>query len=199
MITKYLLVDKNVDNLETYPQIQEAAALLRKNEVVAFPTETVYGLGGNANSDEAVVKIYEAKGRPSDNPLIIHIAETEQLNDFVDEIPEQAQKLIDKFWPGPLTIIFKRKDGALSDKVTAGLPTVAVRMPDHPVALAIIKAAQLPIAAPSANRSGKPSPTTAAHVREDLDGRIAAIVDGGADRNRRRSTVLTVRWKFPSF
>lgn len=197
MNTKYLRVDKHVSNLESYPQIQEAALLLRKNEVVAFPTETVYGLGGNANSDDAVMKIYEAKGRPADNPLIIHIAETEQLHSFVDEIPEQAQKLMNKFWPGPLTIIFKRKKGALSDKATAGLPTVAVRMPDHPVALAIIKAAQLPVAAPSANRSGKPSPTTAAHVREDLDGRIAAIVDGGPTGIGVESTVLDCTVEVP--
>lgn len=197
MNTKYLSVDKNVDSLDTYPQILEAASLLQKNEVVAFPTETVYGLGGNANSDEAVAKIYEAKGRPSDNPLIIHIGEVEQIYSFVEEIPGHAQKLMEVFWPGPLTIIFKKKDGELSKKATAGLSTVAVRMPDHPVARAIIKASRLPIAAPSANRSGKPSPTTAQHVRDDLDGRIAAIVDGGPTGIGVESTVLDCTTEIP--
>lgn len=190
METKFWKVDKNVNNLHTYPQIVEAAKLIKNNEVVAFPTETVYGLGGNALEDEAVMKIFAAKGRPGDNPLIIHISEMEQMNAFVEEIPEKARKLMEKFWPGPLTIILKKKKGVLSEKATAGLSTVAVRMPDHPVALAIIRASGLPIAAPSANRSGKPSPTTAKHVFDDLNGEIAAIVDGGATGVGVESTVL---------
>lgn len=197
MITELLAVDKNVDDLHTYPQIIQAANLLRENEVVAFPTETVYGLGGNAKNEEAVAKIFAAKGRPSDNPLIIHISKLEQLTEFVDRIPEKAAILMEKFWPGPLTIIFQKKEGALSDKATAGLSTIAVRMPEHPVALAIIDAAGLPIAAPSANRSGRPSPTTAHHVWEDLNGRIAAIVDGGPTGIGVESTVLDCTLEIP--
>jgi L-threonylcarbamoyladenylate synthase len=190
MRTNYWSVDKFVDDPESYPQIKQAADFLRNNEVVAIPTETVYGLGGNAKSDLAVEKIFQAKGRPSDNPLIIHIAEQQQLLEFVEEVPEKAQKLMDHFWPGPLTIILKRKKGVLSEKATAGLDTVGVRMPDHSLALSIIKQAQLPIAAPSANQSGKPSPTTAEHVLEDLDGRIAGIVDGGPTGVGVESTVI---------
>jgi L-threonylcarbamoyladenylate synthase len=183
-------VDKYVDNLESNPQVVDAARFLRENEVVAMPTETVYGLGGNAESDAAVEKIYAAKGRPGDNPLIIHIAETEQLKGFVAEIPEKAQTLMDKFWPGPLTIIFKLKEGILSEKATAGLSTVGVRMPSHPVALALLKTCGLPIAAPSANSSGKPSPTKAEHVIDDLNGKIAGVVDSGPTGVGVESTVL---------
>ncbi|EIJ80299.1 sua5/yciO/yrdC/ywlC family protein [Bacillus methanolicus PB1] len=190
MKTQFWFVDKSVDNIENYPQISQAADLLKKNEVIAFPTETVYGLGGNAESDEAVQKIFEAKGRPSDNPLIIHIAEISQLNRFAKNIPENAKILMETFWPGPLTLVLNKRDGFLSEKATAGLSTVAVRMPDHPVALAVIKESGLPIAAPSANRSGKPSPTTAKHVADDLDGRIAGIVDGGPTGVGVESTVL---------
>jgi L-threonylcarbamoyladenylate synthase len=195
--TKLWLVDKNVDNYKNYPQITQAATLLRENEVVAFPTETVYGLGGNAHSDTAIQKIYEAKGRPSDNPLIIHIADKEQLNEFVTHIPDKAKKLMDEFWPGPLTIIFEKKPSHLSQLATAGLSTVAVRMPNHPVALAVIKEAGVPIAAPSANSSGKPSPTKAAHVMEDLTGKIAGIVDGGATGVGVESTVLDCTEEIP--
>jgi L-threonylcarbamoyladenylate synthase len=190
-------VDKNVDNLKTYPQIKEAAQNLKKNEVVAFPTETVYGLGGNAKSDEAVLKIFEAKGRPGDNPLIIHISDRKQIQSFVKTIPEKATLLMDAFWPGPLTIILENKSGVLSEKATAGLSTVAVRMPDHPVALALIEASGLPLAAPSANLSGKPSPTTAAHVADDLTGRIAGIVDGGATGVGLESTVVDCTVEIP--
>jgi L-threonylcarbamoyladenylate synthase len=197
METHVWSVDKFVDNLENYPQITQAALFLKKNEVIAFPTETVYGLGGNAESSEAVAKIFAAKGRPSDNPLIIHIADTAQLTEFVASIPETAQKLIDEFWPGPLTIIFQKKEGKLSELATAGLPTVAVRMPDHPVALALIKAAGLPIAAPSANRSGKPSPTLASHVYEDLNGAITGIVDGGPTGVGVESTVIDCTGSIP--
>ncbi|MDQ1000182.1 L-threonylcarbamoyladenylate synthase [Neobacillus niacini] len=190
MDTKVWKVDKYVDNLENNPQVVDAAHFLQENEVVALPTETVYGLGGNAESDVAVEKIFAAKGRPSDNPLIIHIGDKQQLNAFVTEIPEKAAVLMDTFWPGPLTIIFKKKDGVLSEKATAGLDTVGVRMPDHPVALALLKKCQLPIAAPSANSSGKPSPTNAQHVIEDLNGKIAGVIDGGSTGVGVESTVL---------
>ncbi|NMD70054.1 threonylcarbamoyl-AMP synthase [Bacillus sp. DNRA2] len=190
MKTNVWSVDKLVDKLESYPQITQAATFLKNNEVVAFPTETVYGLGGNAENSDAVAKIFAAKGRPSDNPLIIHIAEPSQLADFVTEVPAKAASLMEHFWPGPLTIIFKKKDGKLSELATAGLSTVAVRMPNHPVALALIMASGLPIAAPSANTSGKPSPTLARHVYEDLDGKIAGIVDGGPTGVGVESTVI---------
>ncbi|GLB59072.1 L-threonylcarbamoyladenylate synthase [Cytobacillus sp. NCCP-133] len=190
MMTKRWSVDKNVDKEESYPQLSQAADLLKNNEVVAFPTETVYGLGGNAENDEAVKKIFAAKGRPSDNPLIIHIADKRQLDVFVQEIPEKAKSLMDLFWPGPLTLIFNVKEGILSNYATAGLSTVAVRMPDHPVALSLLKTTGLPIAAPSANRSGRPSPTAADHVWEDLNGRIAGLVDGGPTGVGVESTVL---------
>lgn len=190
MNTKVWKVDKYVDNLENNPQVVDAAHFLQENEVVALPTETVYGLGGNAESDVAVEKIYAAKGRPSDNPLIIHIGDKKQIHAFVREIPEKAELLMETFWPGPLTIIFKKKSGVLSNKATAGLDSVAVRMPDHPVALALLKKCQLPIAAPSANSSGKPSPTNAQHVIDDLDGKIAGVLDGGSTGVGVESTVL---------
>ncbi|WP_280770505.1 L-threonylcarbamoyladenylate synthase [Salipaludibacillus daqingensis] len=182
-------VDRNVDNLTFSTEILEAAEHIKQNRVIAFPTETVYGLGGNAESDEAINLIFQAKGRPSDNPLIVHIASEDQVERYVEEIPNKAKALMDAFWPGPLTIVF-RHNGTLSTKVTAGLETVAIRMPDHPVALAIIEAAGRPVAAPSANRSGRPSPTTAAHVHEDLSGRIAGIVDGGKTGVGVESTVV---------
>lgn len=197
METRMWTVDKTVDNLKTYPQIIEAAQKLMSNEVVAFPTETVYGLGGNAKSDDAVVKIFEAKGRPGDNPLIVHISDREQIHSFIKAVPEKAKSLMDAFWPGPLTIILEQKSGVLSEKATAGLSTVGVRMPDHPVALALIEASGLPLAAPSANLSGKPSPTTAAHVMDDLTGRIAGIVDGGATGVGVESTVVDCTAKVP--
>ncbi|MGE6754850.1 L-threonylcarbamoyladenylate synthase [Rossellomorea sp. NPDC071047] len=187
---KHWIVESDVDNNESYPQIVDAAKVLQQNEVVAFPTETVYGLGANAKSDEAVGKIFEAKGRPSDNPLIVHISNIDQLDELVEGVSDDAANLIDAFWPGPLTIIFENKENVLSEKVTAGLPSVGIRMPDHPVALAIIEASGLPIAAPSANRSGKPSPTTAQHVIEDLEGRIAGVVDGGETGIGVESTVV---------
>ncbi len=197
MDTKHWVVDKHQRNLESYPQIKEAAGLLKNNEVVAFPTETVYGLGANALSDKAVAKIYEAKGRPSDNPLIVHISTIGQLYKIAQDIPEQAERLIEKFWPGPLTLILKAKENAVSKKVTPGLDTVAVRMPSHPVALALIVASGLPLAAPSANTSGKPSPTLAKHVADDLTGKIAGILDGGATGVGLESTVLDCTGEVP--
>ncbi|RLQ93501.1 L-threonylcarbamoyladenylate synthase [Falsibacillus albus] len=190
MKTSQWIVDKDVNEENDYPQIIQAAEMLKENEVVAFPTETVYGLGANAKSTEAVNKIFSAKGRPSDNPLIVHIGATEQLENLVAHISEKAKKLINQFWPGPLTIIFEKKEGVFSDKVTAGLNSVGIRLPDHPVAMALIKEANLPIAAPSANRSGRPSPTTAKHVLDDLDGSIAGIVDGGSTGVGVESTVI---------
>lgn len=169
--------------------LKEAADFLKQGEVVAFPTETVYGLGANAKSDDALQKIYKAKGRPSDNPLIIHVANKQQVEDLVAYIPPVANRLMEAFWPGPLTLVLPKKAG-ISDIATAGLETVAIRMPDHPVALALIEEANLPIAAPSANLSGKPSPTTAGHVAKDLTGRISGIVDGGETGVGVESTVV---------
>jgi L-threonylcarbamoyladenylate synthase len=189
METKIWYVDNPVNKEKVYPQIMDAAKNLQQGQVVAFPTETVYGLGANAFSDEAVQRIFQAKGRPSDNPLIVHIANEQQLNDLVEEIPLDAKKLMDAFWPGPLTLILKSKK-QVSKFVTAGLSTVGVRMPNHPVALALIEACNLPIAAPSANTSGKPSPTSAKHVYEDLNGRIVGIVDGGSTGVGVESTVI---------
>jgi L-threonylcarbamoyladenylate synthase len=158
----------------------------------------VYGLGANAKDAKAVEKIFAAKGRPSDNPLIVHIAHPKQLEEMVSAIPDVAHTLIKHFWPGPLTLILPKKEGVISDPVTAGLPTVAVRMPAHPVALALIEASGLPLAAPSANISGRPSPTTAAHVFADLNGRIAGIVDGGETGIGVESTVLDCTTKVPT-
>jgi len=186
-----------LDPNESDRAIIEAAQMLQQGSVVAFPTETVYGLGANALDTEAIKKIYQAKGRPSDNPLIVHIATIEQLQMLVQDINETSQKLIDYFWPGPLTIIFNSRNN-ISELVTAGLSTVAVRMPDHPVALAIIKAANLPIAAPSANKSGSPSPTNASHVWNDLHGLIEGIVDAGPTKIGVESTVIDVSGEVPT-
>jgi len=173
--------------------IKAAAAQLRANQVVAFPTETVYGLGGNAYSDEAVLKIFSAKGRPSDNPLIVHVSTLDEVKPFVKEITPLARKLGEKLWPGPLSIIFPLWDSPLrplSALVTAGLRTVAIRIPNHPVALELLREVQLPIAAPSANTSGRPSPTSAAHVMHDLSDKIAGIVEGGCSSVGMESTVV---------
>lgn len=158
--------------------IQAAARLIQEGSLVAFPTETVYGLGADALNPQASRKIYEAKGRPSDNPLIVHISNMADLEKIALHIPPKARKMAEKFWPGPLTMIFE-KSQAVPVETTGGLQTVAVRMPDHPVALSLIQAAGGFIAAPSANTSGRPSPTLAEHVAEDLDGRIPMILDGG--------------------
>ncbi|MFO7342102.1 MAG: threonylcarbamoyl-AMP synthase [Caldibacillus debilis] len=198
METKRWKVDKSVENLAGHPAIREAARLLQQNELVAFPTETVYGLGANACDDGAVGKIYAAKGRPSDNPLIIHISSLSELEKYVEKVPANAEKLMKTFWPGPLTVVFQKRKGVLSEAATAGLPTVAVRMPDHPVALALIRASGLPIAAPSANRSGKPSPTKAEHVLMDLEGKIAGIVDGGETGVGVESTVIDCTLDLPA-
>ncbi|WP_156292007.1 L-threonylcarbamoyladenylate synthase [Oceanobacillus salinisoli] len=177
-------------NERKYKQsIEEAAELLKKGEAVAFPTETVYGVGADATNPAAVTKIFEAKGRPQDNPLIAHVATKEQLKRLVDDIPEYAEQLIDLFSPGPITYVLPT-NGTCADNVTAGLSTVGVRIPDHPVARDLLKSCDIPIAAPSANVSGKPSPTVADHVWEDLSGKIAGLLDGGATGVGLESTVL---------
>ncbi|MBW4081719.1 L-threonylcarbamoyladenylate synthase [Paenibacillus sp. S150] len=183
-----------------YPQsaadrqaLAEAAALLREGSTVAFPTETVYGLGADARSTAAVEAVFAAKGRPSDNPLIVHIARRSDLEGLVTEVHPSASALIGAFWPGPLTVVLPVRPGVLSPLVTAGLDTVGVRMPDHPLALALIRAAGCPVAAPSANRSGRPSPTLAAHVLEDLAGYIGGVLDGGAAGVGLESTVVQVQ------
>ncbi len=169
--------------------IREAAAVLSGGGLVAFPTETVYGLGADALNPSAVERIYAAKGRPVDNPIIVHIAEAEALGRFVTDIPPVAQVLIAHCWPGPLTLVLPA--AAVVPSVTrGGLPTVAVRMPAHPVALALIRAAGCPVAAPSANRSGRPSPTTAQHVLADLGGSVELVLDGGPTPVGVESTVL---------
>ena len=158
--------------------IEEAAVFLKAGILVAFPTETVYGLGADARNEQAVSEIFKAKGRPEDNPLIVHVGDKSSVDPWVTEIPNHAEKLMRTFWPGPLTIILPVGEG-LARNVTAGLETVGVRVPDHPVGRALLLEAKIPVAAPSANRSGRPSPTSADHVRTDLDGRIAGILDGG--------------------
>ncbi len=170
----------------------EGAALLRAGEVVGMPTETVYGLAADAFNPAAVEKIFLAKGRPQDNPLIVHIADRAQLTAVVREVSATARRLMEAFWPGPLTLLFPKSE-ALPACVTAGLPTVAVRMPSHPAAQALITAAGTPLAAPSANRSGRPSTTTAAHVLHDMDGRIPLILDGGPCEVGLESTVLSLQ------
>lgn len=156
---------------------------------MAFPTETVYGLGANGMDGEAVKKIYTAKGRPSDNPLILHIANEGSLEQLALHIPVQARILMDTFWPGPLTLVFQKQRG-VPEQVTGGLDTVAVRMPSHPIAQALIAASHVPVAAPSANRSGRPSPTLAQHVIRDLEGRVEMIIDGGPAEVGIESTVV---------
>nr|WP_159885543.1 L-threonylcarbamoyladenylate synthase [Paenibacillus puerhi] len=173
--------------------LQEAAEGLRRGDTIAFPTETVYGLGADARNTEAVAAVFTAKGRPSDNPLIVHIADRSQLSELTAPPEEAVSRLMDAFWPGPLTLVLPVRQGALSPLVTAGLPTVGIRIPDHPVARSLIAAAGCPVAAPSANRSGRPSPTEAAHVLGDLAGRIAGVVDGGPAGVGLESTVVELR------
>ena len=175
MITRIMDVSVEPINME---YISEASEILRRGGLVAFPTETVYGLGGDAKDKEASRKIYAAKGRPSDNPLIVHIARFSQLQEISKDLPENAKKLADAFWPGPLTMVVN-KNQVIPYETTGGLDTVAVRMPNNPIALALIEESGCMIAAPSANTSGRPSPTKASHVYEDLSGKIDAILDGG--------------------
>ncbi|HEY5582949.1 MAG TPA: L-threonylcarbamoyladenylate synthase [Ruminiclostridium sp.] len=188
MVTQVIKIDpKNIDK----DKLSVAADALKEGKIVAFPTETVYGLGANALDSVAVEQIFKAKGRPSDNPLIVHIADKERVYELTEDISDKAAALMDKLWPGPLTLVFKKKS-IIPIIITAGLDTVAVRMPDHPVARELIRLAAIPVAAPSANVSGKPSTTTAQHVLDDLDGRIDIVVDAGSSRVGLESTVLDV-------
>ena len=169
--------------------IKDCAGHLKNGEVIGFPTETVYGLGCDARNGEAVKRVFEAKGRPADNPLICHIGDKEQIGDIVSEITPLAQKLIDAFMPGPITLVMKKSD-SIADETTAGLDTVGVRMPSHPVANRFLKEAGIPVAAPSANLSGRPSPTSSRSVLEDMDGYIYAVIDGGDSEYGLESTVV---------
>ena len=186
MITRIMDVSVEPINME---YISEASEILRRGGLVAFPTETVYGLGGDAKDKEASRKIYAAKGRPSDNPLIVHIARFSQLQEISKDLPENAKKLADAFWPGPLTMVVNKNE-VIPYETTGGLDTVAVRMPNNPIALALIEESGCMIAAPSANTSGRPSPTKASHVYEDLSGKIDAILDGGAVDIGLESTIV---------
>ena len=178
-------------------ELAEAAQILRDGGLVAFPTETVYGLGANALDETAAKKIYAAKGRPSDNPLIAHISCLEELETLVAYIPEAGRKLAEAFWPGPLTMVFPKSD-IVPYGTTGGLDTVAVRMPSDPVANRLIKLAGVPVAAPSANTSGRPSPTTAQHVWQDLEGKIEMILDGGPVGIGVESTIVDVSGDVPT-
>ena len=180
----------------TEPDLNTAAAIIRAGGLVAIPTETVYGLGANGLDPEAVKKIFLAKGRPQDNPLILHIHDAEQLRDFCREIPDAARRLAEAFWPGPLTMILPAAD-CVPRTTTAGLDTVGVRCPDNDATREIIRLAGVPIAAPSANTSGKPSTTTAAHVLHDMDGKIDAIVDGGPCRVGVESSIVDLTGPVP--
>ena len=186
----------NPDHIDS-EQMTRAGEILKQGGLVAFPTETVYGLGGNALDAQSSEKIYRAKGRPSDNPLIVHIADMEHLFPIVEQVPQKAVRLAEKFWPGPLTMIFKKTD-MVPFETTGGLESVAVRMPDHPTALALIRAAGGYVAAPSANRSGRPSPTTAEHVAEDLGENIDLILDGGMVGIGIESTIVDFTEQIPT-
>lgn len=194
MVTEYICWDSLTGYVPA--NLERAAGILKQGGLVAFPTETVYGLGGNGLCRDAAKKIYEAKGRPSDNPLILHISRKEDLPAIVSHIPDEAYPLMERFWPGPMTLIFEKAE-CVPYEITGGLETVAVRMPAHEGARQLIEAAGVPIAAPSANTSGRPSPTTAAHVKEDLDGRIDMIVDGGVVGIGVESTIVDLTEDVP--
>ena len=176
--------------------VKKAAEIIKRGGLVAFPTETVYGLGANGLDENAVPKIYEAKGRPSDNPLILHISKLDEIEDIVKEIPKSALILAEEFWPGPLTMVFKKSE-RIPYRTTGGLESVAIRMPSNKIARELIKAAGVPIAAPSANSSGRPSPTKAAHIIYDLDGKIDMVIDGGEVDIGIESTIVDVTGEVP--
>jgi L-threonylcarbamoyladenylate synthase len=184
--TRYLRVNPR---RPSPPAIGLAASIIRRGGLVAFPTETVYGLGANALSSKAVQAIFQAKGRPPDNPLIVHLGYRHQVREIVSAVPPAAELLVRRFWPGPLTLVLP-SSGRVAKEVSAGLDTVAVRMPRHPVALALLRISRLPIAAPSANRSGRPSPTVGRHVLQDLRGRVDLILEAGYTEVGVESTVL---------
>lgn len=188
MKTEIIKLDR--DNIDL-DKVRHAAEVLKGGGLVAFPTETVYGLGANALDRTAVRKIFEAKGRPSDNPLIVHISDKHEVSRLVRDLPPDASRLMDMFWPGPLTLVVQ-KSCVVPREVTGGLDTVAIRMPSHPVALALIKESGLPVVAPSSNASGRPSPTEAKHVIEDLSGKIDVIIDAGSSAIGLESTVLDI-------
>ncbi|MBQ1793458.1 MAG: threonylcarbamoyl-AMP synthase [Peptostreptococcaceae bacterium] len=186
-------IDKNnIDEAE----IKKQAELLKEGNTVIFPTETVYGLGANALDENAVKKIYEAKGRPSDNPLIVHISSKEEVYKLANDISDKAKVLMSRFWPGPLTMIFKKKD-IVPQRTSGGLDTVAIRMPSHKIARELIKQAGIPIAAPSANISGRPSPTKGEHVCAEMNGRVSGIVVGGDCNFGLESTVIDMTMDIP--
>ena len=184
------------DGKDVKEGIYKAAEIIKTGGLVAFPTETVYGLGANGLDENAVPKIYEAKGRPSDNPLILHISEFDEIKNIVKEIPDVAFVLADEFWPGPLTMVFKKSD-IVPYRTTGGLESVAVRMPSNKIARELIKMAGVPVAAPSANSSGRPSPTKADHVLSDLDGKIDMVIDGGTVDIGLESTIVDVTGEVP--
>ncbi len=192
-MTKIIKINPANIDMEVLSQV---ADVIKHGGLVAFPTETVYGLGADTFNDKAVKNIFRAKGRPMDNPLISHIADISELEKFAREIPESARRLANEFWGGPLTIILKKKEG-IPDCVTAGLDTVAVRLPSHSIANALIKLSGTPIAAPSANLSGSPSPTTAEHCIKDLMGRVDMIIDGGSSMIGIESTVIDLSGEIP--
>ena len=184
------------DGKDVKEGLYKAAEIIKTGGLVAFPTETVYGLGANGLDENAVPKIYEAKGRPSDNPLILHISEFDEIKNIVKEIPDVAFVLADEFWPGPLTMVFKKSD-IVPYRTTGGLESVAVRMPSNRIARELIKTAGVPVAAPSANSSGRPSPTKADHVLCDLDGKIDMVIDGGTVDIGLESTIVDVTGEVP--
>lgn len=187
-MSKIIKINKNSPEVS---KIKLAAEVIKKGGLVAFPTETVYGLGADALNEKAVKKIFKVKGRPADDPIIVHVADRKELKRLAEEIPEEAEELIERFWPGPLTLVLKKTE-RVPKVTTGGLETVAVRMPDNAIALSLIKEAGTPIAAPSANLFGKPSPTSAKHVEHDLGGKVDLIIDGGSTRIGVESTVLDV-------
>ena len=189
MKTRLVAIPEDLPEAKAHALLEEAGAIIRSGGLVAFPTETVYGLGGNAFDAGAAKKIYAAKGRPSDNPLIVHIADAADLDRLAREVPETARRLADAFWPGPLTLILK-KQPTVPEATTGGLDTVAVRLPSLKTAQGLIRASGGFVAAPSANASGRPSPTSAVHCVEDLDGKVDLIIDGGDAVLGLESTVL---------
>lgn len=193
METRILKIDKEKID---YNLLEEAVNIIKEGRLVVFPTETVYGLGANGLDEKAAEKIFAAKGRPQDNPLILHVYSIDQIKDLVEDIPDIAKVCIEKFWPGPLTILFK-KSNKVPEIITAGLDTVAIRMPENKIALELIRLSNTPIAAPSANISGRPSPTSAKHVIEDLSGKVDMIIDGGDTGIGLESTVLDLSGDIP--
>lgn len=191
--TKISKIDESNIDME---EIRKHAKLLSEGNTVIFPTETVYGLGANALDEDAVKKIYEAKGRPSDNPLIVHICEKDEINKLATDINKKAKKLMDEFWPGPLTMIFKKKE-IVPQRTSGGLDTVAIRMPSNPIAREIIRQSGVPIAAPSANISGRPSPTKGQHVCDEMNGRVNGIIVAGDCNFGLESTVIDMTSEKP--